>query len=144
MIAIEKIKSVLWLGIAVTLDSESVLNYIYSKENQVTNIEDSIMTNNNICIRTGYFWKKDIETIFKFVMEDYGIWRRTNYELYKLYKELDVVKYIKINRLIGVSYIKGGKQAKGIRRIFGPKRDENGKLRRLHNEELHSLYVHLI
>ena len=35
--------------------------------------------------------------------------------------------------------------AKGIkngilRRIFGPKRDENGERRRLHNEELHSLY----
>ena len=27
-----------------------------------------------------------------------------------------------------------------LRRIFGPKRDENGALRRLHNEELHSLY----
>ena len=27
-----------------------------------------------------------------------------------------------------------------LRRIFGPKRDENGELRRLHNEELHSLY----
>ena len=27
-----------------------------------------------------------------------------------------------------------------LRRIFGPKRDENGKGRRLHNEELHSLY----
>ena len=26
------------------------------------------------------------------------------------------------------------------RLIFGPKRDENGKGRRLHNEELHSLY----
>ena len=26
------------------------------------------------------------------------------------------------------------------RRIFGPKRDENGKWRRLHNEELHCLY----
>ena len=26
------------------------------------------------------------------------------------------------------------------RRIFGPKRDENWELRRLHNEELHSLY----
>ena len=25
-------------------------------------------------------------------------------------------------------------------RIFGPKRDENGEWRRLHNEELHSLY----
>ena len=24
--------------------------------------------------------------------------------------------------------------------IFGPKRDENGEWRRLHNEELHSLY----
>ena len=44
-----------------------------------------------------------------------------------------------------VSYIKGGIQAKGIsnrilRRIFGPKRDENGEWRRLHKEELHSLY----
>ena len=27
-----------------------------------------------------------------------------------------------------------------LRRIFGPKRDENGDWRRLHNEELHSLY----
>ena len=27
-----------------------------------------------------------------------------------------------------------------LRRIFGPKMDENGKWRRLHNEELHSLY----
>ena len=25
-------------------------------------------------------------------------------------------------------------------RIFGPKRDDNGEWRRLHNEELHSLY----
>ena len=40
-----------------------------------------------------------------------------------------------------VSYIKGRMQAKGIlRRIFRPKRDENGEWRRLHNEELHSLY----
>ena len=27
-----------------------------------------------------------------------------------------------------------------LRRIIGPKRDENGEWRRLHNEELHSLY----
>ena len=27
-----------------------------------------------------------------------------------------------------------------LRRIFGHKRDENGEWRRLHNEELHSLY----
>ena len=27
-----------------------------------------------------------------------------------------------------------------LRLIFGPKRDENGEWRRLHNEELHSLY----
>ena len=27
-----------------------------------------------------------------------------------------------------------------LRRIFGPKRHENGDWRRLHNEELHSLY----
>ena len=27
-----------------------------------------------------------------------------------------------------------------LRRIFGPKRDENGEWRRLNNEELHSLY----
>ena len=27
-----------------------------------------------------------------------------------------------------------------LRRIFGPKRDENGERRRLNNEELHSLY----
>ena len=27
-----------------------------------------------------------------------------------------------------------------LRRIFGPKRDENGEWRRLHDEELHTLY----
>ena len=27
-----------------------------------------------------------------------------------------------------------------MRPIYGPKRDENGKWRRFHNEELHSLY----
>jgi len=27
-----------------------------------------------------------------------------------------------------------------LRRTFGPKRDENGEWRRIHNEELHSLY----
>ena len=27
-----------------------------------------------------------------------------------------------------------------LKRIFGPKRDGNGEWRRLHNEELHSLY----
>ena len=27
-----------------------------------------------------------------------------------------------------------------LRRVFGPKRDENGEWRRLHNEALHSLY----
>ena len=27
-----------------------------------------------------------------------------------------------------------------LRKIFGPKRDENGEWKRLHNEELHSLY----
>ena len=30
-----------------------------------------------------------------------------------------------------------------LRRIFGPKRDENGEWRRIHNEELHSLYCSL-
>ena len=28
-----------------------------------------------------------------------------------------------------------------LRQIFGPKRDENGKWRRLYNEELHSLFL---
>ena len=31
-------------------------------------------------------------------------------------------------------------QNKILRRIFGPKRDENGKWRMIHNEELHTLY----
>ena len=29
---------------------------------------------------------------------------------------------------------------RNLRRIFGPKRDENGEWKRFHNEELHSLY----
>jgi hypothetical protein len=44
-----------------------------------------------------------------------------------------------------VSYIKGGMQAKGIFKQdpeanMWPNRDENGEWRRLHNEELNSLY----
>ena len=44
-----------------------------------------------------------------------------------------------------VSYIKGGTQAKGIWKQgpdanIGPKKDVYGEWRRLHNEELHSLY----
>ena len=44
-----------------------------------------------------------------------------------------------------VSYIRGGMQAKDVRKqdpeaIFGSKIDENGEWRRLHNEELYSLY----
>ena len=44
-----------------------------------------------------------------------------------------------------VSYIKGGTRLRVfenriLRRILGPKRDDNGEWRRLHNEELHSLY----
>ena len=43
------------------------------------------------------------------------------------------------------SYIKGGTQAKDIRKQdfeanIGPMRDENGEWIRLHDEELHSLY----
>ena len=44
-----------------------------------------------------------------------------------------------------VSYLKGGTRLRVfenriLRRIFGPKRNENGEWKRLHNEELHSLY----
>ena len=44
-----------------------------------------------------------------------------------------------------VSYIKVGRQAKGIlnrilQQIFIPKSDENELWRRLHKEELHNLY----
>ena len=41
-----------------------------------------------------------------------------------------------------VSYIKGRMQAKVFwRRTFGTKREGNGEWRKLHNEELHSLYL---
>ena len=44
-----------------------------------------------------------------------------------------------------VSYIKGRIRLRVfenriLRRIFGTKRDDNGEWRRLHNEEVHSLY----
>jgi hypothetical protein len=32
---------------------------------------------------------------------------------------------------------------RGLRRIFGPKREEDGSWRKLHNDELHSLYSSL-
>ena len=47
------------------------------------------------------------------------------------------------NTVASCAYIKGRTQAKGnriLRRIFGPERDTNGEWRRLHNEELQSLY----
>ena len=31
-----------------------------------------------------------------------------------------------------------------LRRVFGPKRDENGEWRRLYNEELHTLYCLIV
>jgi hypothetical protein len=31
-------------------------------------------------------------------------------------------------------------ESRGLRKIFGPKREENGSWRKLHNDELHSLY----
>jgi hypothetical protein len=31
-----------------------------------------------------------------------------------------------------------------LRKIFGPEREEDGSWRDLHNDELHSLYSHLI
>jgi hypothetical protein len=44
-----------------------------------------------------------------------------------------------------VSHFEGGTQTEGfenreLRRIFGPKREEDGCWRKLHNDELHSLY----
>jgi hypothetical protein len=44
-----------------------------------------------------------------------------------------------------VSNFEGGTQTEGfentvLRRIFGPKREEDGSWRKLHNDELHSLY----
>jgi hypothetical protein len=44
-----------------------------------------------------------------------------------------------------VSHFEGGTQTEGfenrvLRRIFGPKREEDGSWRKLHNDELHSLY----
>jgi hypothetical protein len=44
-----------------------------------------------------------------------------------------------------VSHVEGGTQTeifefRVLRRIFGPKREEDGSWRKLHNDELHSLY----
>ena len=49
---------------------------------------------------------------------------------------------------MAVSYTMGGMQVIGItnrilRRTFGPKRDEKGDRRRVHNGELHSSYSSL-
>ena len=64
-------------------------------------------------------------------------------------KDLKIKIYKTLTVLLRVhdceTWSKGETQTKGIenrvlRRIFGPKRDENGKWRRLQNEELHNLY----
>jgi hypothetical protein len=44
-----------------------------------------------------------------------------------------------------VSHFEGGTRTEGfenrvLRRIFGPKREEDGSWRKLHNDDLHSLY----
>jgi hypothetical protein len=44
-----------------------------------------------------------------------------------------------------VSRFEGGTQTEGfenrvLRRIFGPKREEDGSWRKLHNDEFHNLY----
>jgi hypothetical protein len=44
-----------------------------------------------------------------------------------------------------VTHFEGGTQTEGfenrvLRKIFGPKREEDGSWRKLHNDELHNLY----
>ena len=45
-----------------------------------------------------------------------------------------MVFYIKVERRLRVF------ENRVLRRVFGPKRDDNGEWRRLHDEELSSLY----
>jgi hypothetical protein len=46
----------------------------------------------------GCFERKILRSIFGATQEG-GMWRRFNFELYRLYKEPDIVKTIKIGRL---------------------------------------------
>ena len=64
----------------------------------------------------------------------------------KMYKNASIIASCALWLLSIVSYIKGRIKAKGIRKqepeanIWVQERDGNGEWRRLHNEELHSLY----
>ena len=46
----------------------------------------------------------------------------------------------KVVAMLGKAFKEGRIENRILRRLFGPKRDENGEWRRFHNEELHGLY----
>ena len=89
-----------------------------------------------------------------------GEWRRLHSEkIHSLYRSPNIVRVIKSRRLRWAGYVARvdvGRSAfkiltgksteirvfenRILRRIFGPKGEENRECRRLHNEELHSLY----
>ena len=62
--------------------------------------------------------------------------KEEQYDLYCSPNMASVITYIKKLRECRLRVFEN----RILRRIFGPKRDENGEWRRLHNEELHSLY----
>ena len=82
-----------------------------------------------------------------------GEWRRLhNEELSSLYRSLNIVRVIKSRRIRWTSHVARMEVGRGAFKILtgkprgrrslgiGPKRDANGQWRRLHNEELISLY----
>ena len=66
------------------------------------------------------------EMFLKALLASFPVWNRQNYFIIYLNHIEESRLRVFENRI--------------LRRIFGPKRDQHGEWRRLHNEELHSLY----
>jgi hypothetical protein len=66
----------------------------------------------------GIFGRKILRCIFGAVQEN-GQWRRRyNFEIYKLYDEPDLTKYIRINRLHWVGHVKRMSDNRITKRVF--------------------------
>ena len=103
--------------------------------------------------RLRVFENRILRRIFGPKRDENGEWRKLhNEELHSLYRSPNILRVIKSRRLRWAGHVARmeegrsafkiltGKSTGIYRRIFGPKRDENGEWRKLHNEKLHSLY----
>ena len=71
--------------------------------------------------RLGFFERKVLRCIFGAKQEN-GIWRRRyNHELYELFKDSDIVNYIKVKRLAWAGHLTRVSNERTLKKIFNTK-----------------------